>query len=371
MKLAKTCRSILIFASLIFLISLPSIAQTPKATPPVSDEDQVIKVSSRLVVIPVSVIDASGEPVLGLKAESFQVTEENRPQEIDSVGDAENVPLEIALLIDVSGSVNALFDLEKHAAAQFLQTVMRPDDRATIFLIGDKPISALERNSAEQAAQRVREIVPSGKFTAFYDTVSAASRYLRQNAPLKSRRVIVALTDGEDNWSDLVRNQEKAAYTNVDVSKLDTNMRNHLAATTDNAHKNAQAKISRDLQDADTVFYVINPAGTSLQLNKVSIRAQVGLEKFANETGGTAFLPAFQPTATTDQFQNASNAKKNAAVLDKIFKQLANELRAQYLVQYYSEAEFPSNKYVKLSVGVKNGAAYRVRARQGYYSKSQ
>jgi len=297
------------------------------------------------------------------------VSEENRPQIIDSVGDAENVPLEIALLIDVSGSVNPLFEFEKNAAGQFLKTVMKPEDRATIFLIGDRPTTVTERENAVQAAERLKSVIPSGKFTAFYDTVAAAANYLRAKAPLKSRRVIVALTDGEDNWSDLVRESEKATYRNVDINRLTAEKRNQLAASTDGAHKNAQSKIARVLQDADTVFYVINPAGASFHLNKISVRAQTGMEKFANETGGTFFLPSFGPTGTKDKLQNSANLRKNEAMLDRIFKQLANELRAQYLVQYYSESDFPKNKLVKLAVALQNPASNRIRARQGYYVK--
>ena len=368
MKLVTTLRSFALLSLSVFVVT-GSNAQTATPTPVIQEENDVVKVESRLVIVPVSVTDSAGEPVQGLKVEDFRVAEENRPQTIDSVGNAETVPLEIALLIDVSGSVNPLFEFEKKAAAQFLRTVMKPEDRATIFLIGDKPSAVLKSENATLAAERLQAVVPSGKFTAFYDTVASAAKYLRQNAPVKSLRVIVALTDGEDNWSDLVRNAEMATYRDVDVSKLNAEKRNQLAATTDNAHRNAQTVISRALQDADTVFYVINPAGTSIKLNKISMRAQTGMEKFANETGGTFFLPAFVPTTTKDPLQNASNQKKNEATLDRIFKQLANDLRAQYLVQYYSESEFPKDKFVKLSVGLQNSAGRRIRARQGYYVK--
>ncbi|MBA3352833.1 MAG: VWA domain-containing protein [Blastocatellia bacterium] len=360
-----------ILFSLLVISSVEAQTPTPTSTPRIAEEDQVIKVDSRLVVVPVSVTNAAGDPVTGLKAADFRIAEEDRAQVIDSVGNAENVPLEIALLIDVSGSVNPLFEFEKKAAAQFLQTVMKPEDRATIFLIGDKPSVVLKSENAMLAAERLKAVVPSGKFTAFYDTTAAAARYLRQNAPVRSLRVIIALTDGEDNWSDLVRDAEKATYRDVDVNRLTPDKRNQLAAATDNAHRGAQAKISRELQDADTVFYVINPTGTSIKLNKISMRAQTGMEKFANETGGTFFLPAFAPTATKDPLQNASNMKKNEATLDRIFKQLASDLRAQYLIQFYSESDFPTNKFVKLAVGLQNQPSHRVRARQGYYVKNQ
>lgn len=358
----------LLLAILLTTFTAALTAQTPtpaqKADPA---DDEIIKVSSRLIVVPVSVTDASGQPVLGLRKENFRVSEDGRNQEIDQVTDAENTPLEIALLIDVSGSINPLFEFEKKAAAQFLESVMKPEDRATIFLIGDKPISTLVRGTASEAAVRVREIQPSGKFTAFYDTVASAAKYLQQNAPVRSRRVIVALTDGEDNWSNLTREAEKATYRDVDVNSLTTEMRNQLAARTNTAHVNAQNKILRDLQDADTVFYVINPAGDSYKLNSISKRAQTGMARFADETGGTAFLPRFLSTNMKDPLQNSGNARRNEQTLDRIFKQLTSELRAQYLVQYYSESDFPVNKFVKLDVGVQNAVGVKTRARQGYY----
>lgn len=359
-------------AFLISLLVLASNGQTPNPTPPPAppiEDEGVVKVDSRLVVVPVSVTNAAGEPVLGLGVKDFKLSEENRAQIIDSVGNAETVPLEIALLLDVSGSVNPLFEFEKKAAAQFLLTVMKSEDRATIFLISDNPTPVLKSENSSQAAERLKSVTPIGKSTAFYDAALAATKYLRQTAPPRSLRVIIAITDGEDNYSEMVRNAEQATWLNVDVNKLTTNSLNQQASKTDVAHQNAQVKVSRELQDADTVFYVINPAGTSIKLNKISMRAQTGMEKFANETGGTFFLPAFAPTNTKDQLQNSSNMKKNEATLDRIFKQLANDLRAQYLIQYYSETDFPANKFVKLGVELQTQPSLRIRSRQGYYVK--
>jgi hypothetical protein len=94
------------------------------------------------------------------------------------------------------------------------------------------------------------------------------------------------------------------------------------------------------------------------------------MSKFANETGGTAFLPKFLPVDTKDANMNAGNIKRNTATLETIFRQLANELRAQYLVQYYSDAEFPEGRFVKLNVALRNPSSNKLRARQGYYVKN-
>jgi VWFA-related protein len=119
------------------------------------------------------------------------------------------------------------------------------------------------------------------------------------------------------------------------------------------------------LQNADTVFYTINASGPSVKLNIASQRAQNALQQFADETGGTAFLPQF-----ITEKNSASFEKQNSQILDNIFRQISAELRAQYLLQYYSEGDFPNNKYVKLDVNLNNPQKLRVRARKGYFVKN-
>jgi hypothetical protein len=94
------------------------------------------------------------------------------------------------------------------------------------------------------------------------------------------------------------------------------------------------------------------------------------MQIFSKETGGTAFLPKFAPVDTKDTYQNQINMKKNSEILEQIFKQLANELRAQYLIQYYSDSEYPQNKFVKLRISMPQRGDLHVRARDGYYVKN-
>ncbi len=349
-------------------------AQTPTPTPDAKDDGDVIKVSSRLVVVPVSVTDSNGEPILGLKPESFQIKEENRLQAIESVGSAENVPLEITLLFDISATTSPMFKFQQETAAKFLQEVMKPDDRATIYTVGANPLLVSSRETAERSVKAIRSIVPTKQFTAFYDSVSAAAEFLRRNAPDGTRRVMVVISDGEDTNSTRIARAIQAGYAKAGakVNTLDTKTLYQLTvASRDEASLKERVLVSKSLQNADTVFYSINPAGSSFQLNKISVFGQANMQKFADETGGTAFLPKFQPIDTKKDMDNVANMKKNTEVLEKIFRQLANELRAQYLVQYYSESEFPVNKFVKLDVGLTSPGNSRVRARQGYYAKGQ
>jgi Ca-activated chloride channel family protein len=357
----------LIFASAFFVI-----AQEVKPTPPpVEDDGEVIKVESRLVVVPVSVLDASGQPVLGLKAQDFRVAEENKRQEIAQVSDAEKVPLEIVLLFDVSASVDAMFQFEQEAAAKFLREVMRPEDRATIFTIGEDARLIQARDSADKSAIAIKSIQPTKQQTAFYDSIAVAASYLQKNTPQGRRKVILTISDGDDtNSAGVIKAIFDAERKIVQNDISNKELRSVRVKARDAAKVKEQNKVLQSLQNADTVFYSINPGGNSYQLNQNSLFGQSNLQKFAGETGGTAFLPKLLPIDLKDQAQNTQNFRKNGEMLVTIFRQLANELRAQYLVQYYSEGDFPNNKYVKLDVGLNNADKLRVRARQGYFVKN-
>lgn len=360
-----------IFGVLLLLVG-SAFAQTAKPTPPAAkEEDEVIKVNSRLIVVPVSVTDANGNPVHGLKQSDFVLREENRPQTIDNVGNAETVPLEITLLFDISATTSPMFKFQQETAAKFLQEVMKPSDRATIYTVGAKPVLVKARETSENAVAAVRTIVPTKEFTAFYDSVTAAAAFLQQNAPDGTRRVMVVISDGEDTNSARIAKAIQDGYAKTDVNTIDTKKLYQLTvAKRDEASIKERVLVSKSLQNADTVFFSINPGGSSYQLNKISVFGQENMQKFADETGGTAFLPRFQPIDTKDEYQNSANMKKNTDVLERIFRELANTLRAQYLLQYYSDAEFPSGKYVKLDVNLQTPGGSKIRSRQGYYAKS-
>lgn len=359
--------------SILLLSSVASFGQTPTPTPKITEEEGVVKVDSRLVVVPVSVTNANGDPVLGLTAKDFAIFEEGKQQTIENAGDALSVPLEIALLFDVSASTDAMFKFQQETAAKFLKDVLRPEDRATIFTIGQKPILVQGRESAEKSGASILDIRPTKGATAFYDTVREAADFLKINSPSGRRRVILVISDGEDNFSAGVQRAQRQAERKLVDNSPDPEFK-RLGKTILQAQNNAKGaerlKVLRALQDADIVHYAINPAGSSYKLNQMSVFGQENMQIFSGDTGGTAFLPKFGPIDGKDPYQNEINMRKNSELLDRIFRQLANELRAQYLIQYYTEAEYPENKLVKLRVEMPNRNDLKVRAREGYYVKN-
>src|SRR5260370_7045512 len=86
----------------------------PKPTPtPEPPEYEAIRVSSNLVVMPVSVTDRNGQPMLGLKVADFRIEEDGRLQQLAQLGDPEQVPLEIPILIHLSSSMTEQFPFQQ------------------------------------------------------------------------------------------------------------------------------------------------------------------------------------------------------------------------------------------------------------------
>jgi len=292
----------------------------PTQSQPQNQDDAAIRLSSRLVLVPVSASDAAGKPVRDLTTEDFAVEEEGRPQPIVSLGEPGKVPTEIALLFDVSGSIHSQFRFEQEAAVRFINQVLKPSDAVSVFSIGTKPNLVKARTTnAEEAIKGLISIEPITAATAFFDTIAEAALYLGKTADPGSRRVLIVISDGEENYS----------------------VRSSLAGA------------QRDLQKNDCLFYSINPGGSSVRLNnKISVRGQGYMEAMSAQTGGKAFIPE----KTTD--------------LEAVFRQIAEELQAQYLLGYYSTDERADGGFRRISVRAPRRPDLRVRARQGYYAPS-
>jgi len=276
----------------------------------------VIRVSTNLVLVPVSVTDVAGQAVQNLQQDDFQISEDGTPETISKMAEAGQSPLQLALLFDLSGSVNHRFEFEQQAATRFLQKVWKSGDSVTIISFNEEPHVRLRNStSLTDALQDLLKLQPTESATAFYDSVIMSAKLLRQSATPETRQAEVVLSDGEDNRSD---------GTIVDAL--------------------------REVQRSDTIFYSINPGGNSIRLNEISLKGQQDLTSLAHETGGTAFV--------SDQTGD----------LDEIFGRIATELRAQYLLSYYSSNPRFDGKFRRIAVSIPKRPELRVRSRQGYYA---
>jgi len=280
-------------------------------------QQPVIRISSNLVMVPVSVTDSAGKVVNNLQSSDFHIEENGRSEEIAKMFEPGETPLELALIFDVSGSVNPRFDFEQEAANHFLRQIMRPGDAVMILALGPEPRLLQPRTySLATALKTLETLEPTRGMTAFFDTIVLAAHLLRKSAGPESRRVEVVLSDGEDN-----------------------NSTNQLGDTL------------RELQRADCIFYSINPTGPAvIRLNQMSEKGQENMVSLAGQTGGTAFLPSSEEEFTG------------------IFSRIAAELQAQYLLGYYSSNSATDGAFRRIVVAVPSRPDLRIRARQGYYA---
>jgi len=274
-------------------------------------------VNAALVLVPVSVTDETGAIVTDLQIGDFEVWENGGSVPIARIGEPGEAELELAMLFDVSGSVHPRFELERQAAAHFLRTVLRPVDVVTIIAIGNQPKTLCSRTSTLQVAlDSLARIEPATEATAFFDAAVSAARMLARSARPETRRVMIVLSDGEDNLS-----------TEFKI-----------------------ADALRELEESDCLFYSVNPSGRAIRINKIGLRAQEAMEQLANRTGGASFV--------ADRIED----------LDVFYGRIAAELQGQYLLGYYSPAPPETGGYRRIEVRIPTRPKLRVRARQGYYA---
>jgi Ca-activated chloride channel family protein len=284
--------------------------------PPIHAFPAVIRISSNLVTVPVSVTDASGRIIRGLKIGDFKVAENGNPETVSKMAETNPLALRLVLLFDLSGSVRSRFEFEQRSALRFLEKTWRPGDSVSVVAFNEKAhIRLQDSNSLADAMQSLSQLEPTQSSTAFFDSVVLSACILEKPSPPETRQALIVISDGADNRSD-----------------------HGLEATL------------QKVRNSDTVFYAINPGGSSIRLNEINRKGQENLAALASATGGTVF------------------AAENPANLDDGFHRIAMELRAQYLLGYYSSNSSPDGQFRRIDVSIPEKPDLSVRARHGYYA---
>jgi VWFA-related protein len=260
--------------------------------------------------------DRHGKFVRNLNQSDFSILDDHKP--IDSILNFRretDLPIELGLLVDVSGSVQARFGFEKEAATGFLQHIIRPGyDRA--FVIGFNKSSRITQDFTDQVPLLAAGVqrLSNGGGTALYDAIYKAckEKLLRDHSDHPIRKAIVILSDGEDNQSEYSR-----------------------------------AQAMEMAQRAEVIIYAISTDDSGLIL-----RGDKVLEELASATGGRAFFPYKMKDIT------------------RSFAAIEDELRSQYDVSYKPSDFDADGRYHSIEItSLKKDL--QVRARRGYYAPSQ
>lgn len=290
--------------------ALPSTPATQNGAP--LDDTPVFTADSRLVVVHASVLDQKGKLVTNLQGPSFKVLENGVEQPI-KIFRREDIPVSLGIIIDNSGSMR---DKKNRVAAAALNLVRASNPQDEVFIVNfnddaylDQPLTS-DIKKLEEALDRME--TKGG--TAMRDAISMSMDYLKQKAK-KDKKVLVVITDGNDNTS------------NINLEEL-----------------------MRKAQQSDVLIYSIGIL--SEEEPRESKKAKRALHDLALASGAMDFYP------------------KDLEEVDKEVPEIAHEIRNQYTIAYSPLNTALDGTFRKITVTVNAPGRPSVRNRNGYYANA-
>jgi Ca-activated chloride channel homolog len=292
------------------------------AAPPVSTDDLptagastdsssmfVFKKQVQEVVLHATVVDEQGHLVTGLDKTAFSITQNGNPEPITSFR-REDVPVEIGIVVDNSGSMRDKRGQVNQAVLNLIRA-SNSEDQVFVVNFGQSPYLDQDFTSDVNLLQAALHQVSSKGSTALYDAIIASAVHLENN-PKLTKKVLLVITDGQDNMSQ---------------------------ATLQEA--------SRKLQQANgPTMYAIGLLGSGLRGE-----GRQALAQLASSTGGVAYFPD-----SLDQ-------------VDSITRTVARDIRSQYILAFKPKKQNARPEYESLQVEA-HAPGYTkltVRTRSGYY----
>jgi VWFA-related protein len=293
--------------------------QPPQPPPPGQDSNasrqgSTIKVDVGLVVLHTTVLDDRGKFADGLKAENFRVFEDKVEQKLTTFK-REDVPVSMGLVIDNSGSMRDKRPRVNEAAITLVEA-SNPQDQAFVVNFNDDFYLDLDKDftSSIPELKEALERIDSRGSTALYDAIIGSLDHLKKAT--KDKRVLLVVTDGEDNSSH-----------------------------------NSLEKTLREIQKTDTVIYTIGLLGDEKRKEKNN--AMRALKRIAEASGGLAFFP------------------ESVDDVHSICEQVAHDIRNQYTLAYYPSNARKDGTFRAVSVQVippRGRGKLVARTRNGYYA---
>lgn len=330
----------------------------PNKTPPIekiSDnlleplaDDEVIKIDTNLVTIPVKVLDRNGRFIAGLKKKDFKVFEDDVEKEITYFSNVEE-PFTVALVLDMSPSATFKIQEIQSAAIAFVSQ-LRPRDKVMVVSFdAEYHVLTEPTNDRKQLIQAIKSTkIASG--TSLYETIDfVVNQYLNK---IEGRKALVLFSDGVDTTSiaaNSADNLRDIYEMDVSIYPIEYNTFNDVQSMKNKPVTIPQTNPIPGTKNPLPIPFpfptvgIANPQGTSLEDYR---RAHEYLEQLANQTSGRLYR---------------ADTTSNLALA---FSNIANELRQTYSLGFYPEGD-KTQKRRKLKVRV-NQKGYVIRARDSY-----
>jgi len=319
------------------LVPLSDRAQAPpqQPAPPADPNQGKITQVVNLVDVLFTVLNRRNKLVPDLDKNDFKIFDDGKLQEIRYFSKQTDLPLRIGMLLDTSNSIRDRIKFEQDASVNFLYSVLRRNkDEAFVMTFDDQPqvIQAFTGDSGKLRDEIVR--TKAGGGTAIYDAIYEACQKELSHPPRPPgdqpdvvRRVMILISDGEDNLSNHTRTEaiEMAQRTSVVIYTISTSTQWVSLSQTD-ASKMGDRKYHKT--EGDQI-----------------------LEDLALETGGRSFFPY------------------HVDDLDVSFQDIGDELRNQYSIAYAPTNSTLDGRYHKIRIETPDYKGYQVRARRGYFAR--
>ena len=293
--------------------------------------EETLRIATEVVNV-YAVVRDKNRPVTGLNREDFEVTEDDRPQEVRYFSRETDTPLTLGILIDTSGSQVRVLGVEQQEAKVFLEQAITKRDLAFLLrfdteveLLQDltanhrllsKAIDSTVINSGAGGAVPGPFPSSGGGGTNLHDAVYLSARELLKNEV--GRKVIIILSDGQDTGSSKKLGEALEAAQRSDV-------------------------IIYSIAVIDRGFYFDRASGFS---------GDTVLRRYAEQTGGRVI--------EVNRIEDTAQA----------FREIAEELRTQYSLGYTSSNTRRDGSFRKIKIKIRN-QDYKIFARRGYYTATE
>lgn len=281
---------------------------------PVSDQHDTYKFSviSRLVVLHATVLDKDKHLVTDLSKSDFKVFEDNVEQRIRDFK-REDIPVSVGILVDNSGSMREKRSRVNAAALTFVRT-SNPQDEVFIVNFNDEAFLDQDFTDSLDMLKEGLEKIDARGGTAFYDALQMSIDHLKEGAK-RSKKVLLVVTDGEDNASRMGLEQ-----------------------------------LVKYVHESEAVIYTVGLLGE--ENPRAAKRAKKALEAVSEASGGAAFFP------------------KDTNEVEGIATRIAHDIRNQYVLTYTPSNPAEDGRYRAVSVKAESKAHGKlfVRTRTGYYA---
>ncbi len=302
-------------------VRAPQTSPLP-GTPAESPGLPVFTSDVRMVNLAVAITDAKGHPVTGLGTGDFDVVEDGVPQKLAFTG-SEEVPFNLAILLDLSGSTRRNRPAMKEAARRFIE-IARPQDRVAAYALANESLYIVSHLTPDRAQLRAAiEAIPevSGG-TPLYDAI-VLSYFEEFHRRPGERNALIVISDGID---DQIQGTEAPS-------------------------KSSFQKLRRAAAGMHALIYpVFLDPFDKVPPPQWFLSARQHLQQLADATGGRLFRA------------------RSAEDLEPVYPQVADELRSVYTVAYYPSNQNFDGTWRKVQVRLQRSGV-RARTRAGYFAR--